>query len=214
VNSHTESSILYKRAFLLAVFTIVYNIAEGVIATFFGYKDESLTLFGFGVDSFIEVISGIGIAHMITRIKLNPDITRDQYERTALRLTGFSFYALTLGLLLSGIYNLIKGQTPQTTFAGIILSLISIITMLLLIRGKVRVGKALNSQAIIADAQCTRVCVTLSLVLLIASCVYELTRIPFIDILGALGLAYFSLNEGRECFEKAASEALCSCEHD
>ena len=83
---------LYKTAFALAAFTIVYNIVEGVFSTFLGFEDESLTLFGFGSDSFIEVISGLGIAHMIIRIKRNPNSKRDDFERTALRITGFAFY--------------------------------------------------------------------------------------------------------------------------
>ena len=51
---------LYRLAFGLSIFTIVYNLGEGVVSTVFGFEDESLTLFGFGVDSFIEVISGLG----------------------------------------------------------------------------------------------------------------------------------------------------------
>src|SRR5678815_4739385 len=62
-----ETKWLYRLAFRLAVFTIIYNIAEGFIAAYFGYEDESMTLFGFGLDSFIEALSGLGIAHMILR---------------------------------------------------------------------------------------------------------------------------------------------------
>ena len=71
-----------------------------------------------------------------------------------------------------------------------------------------------NAAAIIADAQCTKVCVYMSVVLLIASAAYELTGIAYVDILGSLGLAYLSFNEGRECFEKAKSDKLCSCEDE
>ncbi len=63
---------LYRKAYLLSLFTIFYNIAEGVISMMFGYEDETLSLFGFGADSFIEVMSGIGIAVFILRIKNNP----------------------------------------------------------------------------------------------------------------------------------------------
>ena len=56
---------LYRFAFGLALFTIFYNIVEGLVAAYFGCEDSSLALFGFGVDSFIEVISGLGIAHMV-----------------------------------------------------------------------------------------------------------------------------------------------------
>jgi hypothetical protein len=60
---------LYRRAYLLSIVTIGYNLIEGVVATILGFEDETLALFGFGIDSFIEVMSGIGIAVMITRIR-------------------------------------------------------------------------------------------------------------------------------------------------
>lgn len=205
---------LYQLAFGLAVFTIVYNIVEGVIATYLGYEDESLALFGFGVDSFIEFISGFGIAHMIIRIQGHPESNRDDFERTALRITGFSFYALTIGLVVTSFYNIWTGQTPETTFWGVVISLISIAVMWLLILGKTKAGKQLNSEAILADAECTRVCIYMSIVLLISSGIYELTNIGYIDSIGTLILAYFAWKEGRECFEKASNNAHCSCEHD
>lgn len=62
-----ENNLNY--ALLLSLVTIFYNMAEGVISTFFGANDETLALFGFGLDSFVEVLSGIGIAHMIYRMK-------------------------------------------------------------------------------------------------------------------------------------------------
>ena|ERR1041385_312447 len=199
--SSENTNRLYRFAFRLAVFTIVYNIAEGLIAAWVGYEDESLTLFGFGLDSFIEALSGLGIAHMILRIRKNPDTDRTAFERTALRITGFAFYILAAGLVLTGIYNLYTGHKPQTTFWGVIISLISIVVMVLLLYGKVKAGKQLNSSAILADAECTRVCIYMSLVLLAASGIYELTGLPYIDSIGTLGLAYFSFREGKECFE-------------
>lgn len=60
---------LYRRATILALITIFYNIVEGVVSIYFGIKDETLALAGFGVDSFVEVLSGMGIFHMIERIK-------------------------------------------------------------------------------------------------------------------------------------------------
>jgi len=73
--------LLYKRAFILALFTILFNIIEGLVSIFFGYSDQSLTLFGFGVDSFLEVISGFGIAHMVIRVRSNPTKVRNILRR-------------------------------------------------------------------------------------------------------------------------------------
>jgi divalent metal cation (Fe/Co/Zn/Cd) transporter len=204
---------LYSIALALAVFTIVYNLAEGIIATWFGYEDETLTLFGFGVDSFIEMISGIGIARMVLRIRKDPTANRDGFERTALRVTGTSFYILVAGLILSAGFILYTGQKPVTTFWGVIISVISIAVMLGLIYGKTKIGKQLNSDPIIADANCTKVCIYMSVILLASSGLYELTNLPYIDAAGTLGLAWFSYNEGRECFEKAANHDYCDHHH-
>lgn len=204
---------LYARAFALAVFTVLYNIAEGVISTSLGFEEESLTLFGFGADSFIEVISGIGIAHMVLRIKASKASRRDEFERKALRITGVAFYLLVLVLVAIGVYNAIQGHKPDNTMWGILISSISIGVMWFTIRWKTNTGKALHSEAILADAECARVCIYMSVILLVSSAVYTITGFAYTDSIGALGLAYFSFKEGRECFEKARSNALCSCDH-
>jgi divalent metal cation (Fe/Co/Zn/Cd) transporter len=200
-------------ALWLAVFTILYNLAEGVISIAFGVQDEALTLFGFGVDSFIEVMSGAGILAMVFRIRQNPDTPRSQFERTALRITGAAFYLLAVGLGAMAAYNIITGHKPITTLPGVIISLISIAVMWLLVAGKRRVGRTLASAPILADANCTLVCIYMSLVLLAASLVYALTGFGFVDSLGAIGLIYFSVREGREAFEKAAG-LECGCGDD
>lgn len=201
----------YNLAFGLAIFTIVYNLAEGVISMYLGLEDESLALFGFGADSFIEVLSGFGILHMISRIKLNPGSNRDRFEKTALKITGVAFYLLVAGLVTSSLYNIYIGHKPETTFWGVVISGLSILTMGALVYGKRKVGNFLKSDPILADANCTLVCLYMSVVLLISSGIYELTGIGFIDSLGGLGLAWFAFREGRECFEKVRSDKYCSC---
>lgn len=208
----TDSSKLYRVAFGLAMFTIFYNIAEGLISTYFGFADESLALFGFGLDSFIEVISGIGIAHMILRIQQNPNGKRDDFERTALRITGAAFYILVFVLVVSSAYNIWTHHKPLTTMFGVVISIISILVMWVLVIWKRRIGRQLNSQPILADANCTLVCVYMSVILLISSGVYALYGIPYVDSIGSLGLSYFAFKEGKECFEKAASDAHCGCD--
>lgn len=200
-------------ALWLAVFTILYNLAEGLVSIFFGVSDEALTLFGFGVDSFIEVMSGIGILAMVLRIRQHPDTPRSQFEKTALRVTGTSFYLLAGGLALTAIYNIFTGHKPTTTLPGLIISLISIAMMWLLVLGKRKVGGALNSSPILADANCTMVCIYMSVVLLAASLIYQVTGFGFVDSIGALGLIYFSYSEGKESFEKAAGMEEC-CDDD
>lgn len=203
----------WNYALWLAFFTIFYNLAEGLVSIFFGFSDEALTLFGFGVDSFIEVMSGIGILAMVIRIRQNPDTPRSQFEKTALRITGTSFYLLVAGLAITAVYNIYTGHKPETTLPGLIISIISIAMMWALVLGKRKVGRTLESQPILSDANCTMVCIYMSVVLLASSLIYQLTGFGFIDSLGALGLIWFSYNEGREAFEKAAGMDDC-CDDD
>ncbi len=204
---------LLRTALILAIITVGYNIVEGIVSVSFGYSDETLALFGFGVDSFVEVISGLGILHMVLRMKNSNVIERDKFEKTALRITGFSFYILTVGLIIGSILNIIYNVKPETTLAGIIISVISIFTMYYLMNAKLKVGEALKSDAIISDAHCTKTCFYLSFILLGASGLYEIFKIGYFDILGSLGIAYYAFKEGKEAFEKVKSGNLaCTCD--
>lgn len=203
---------LYLWASALALITIFYNIGEGLVSVVFGLEDESFALFGFGLDSFVEVASGIGIWHMIRRIRQKEGEAVDHFEKTALKITGGGFYILTVGLSITAAVNLYQGHKPETTFWGIVISLISIATMWLLIRYKVKVGKALNSQAILSDAACTRACLQLSVVLLVSSVGYTFTGIGGFDSIGTFVIAGLCFREGREAFEKAkAGNFACAC---
>ncbi len=201
---------LYHRAYLLSIFTIIYNLVEGLMSVAIGIQDETLALFGFGVDSFIEVISGIGIAFMIRRIERNPHSSKNKFEYTALRITGTAFYLLSIGLLAGVIVNIATNHTPETTFWGVIISLLSIAVMTWLMLAKRKTGVQLCSQPIIADSNCTKVCLYMSVVLLVSSLIYELTSFAYADVIGALGLIYFSVSEGKEAFEKARGKE-CEC---
>ena len=206
-----EKEFLYQRAYALAVITIFYNILEGLVSIYFGIEDETLALFGFGLDSFVEVISGVGIWHMIRRIRRNYDAKPDHFEKQALKITGTAFYILSIGLIATGLINIYQWHKPESTFWGIVISLISIVTMWLLIHYKIKVGKQLDSQAIIADANCTKACLYLSIVLLLSSGGYALTGIGGLDSLGAIFIAGLSFKEGRESFQKAKGLS-CSCQ--
>ena len=203
---------LYKRATLLAQITIFYNLFEGIVSLYFGMADETLSLFGFGVDSFVEVLSGIGIWNMVRQMKHNPDANPSPFEEKALRITGTAFFILAAGLITTAGINLFQGHRPETTFWGIVIALISIFTMWALIHFKVKVGRQLNSNAILEDANCTKACLYLSFTLLLASVGFELTGIGGIDSIGAILIAIFAFREGRESFEKARGES-CHCDH-
>jgi divalent metal cation (Fe/Co/Zn/Cd) transporter len=205
---------LFQKALWFAQFIVVYNVIEGIVSMVLGYKEESLTLFGFGVDSFIEVASNLGVIFMIKRIQQNPNSDRTKFEKKALKITGYGFYLLSVSLMIGIIINLIQNHKPENTIFGLIISIISIAVMAFVAYNQLDTGKKLDSAPIIADAKCTLICIYMSIVLLLSSAVYYFTGFAYTDILGALGLIYFSIKEGKECFDKVNNNKLCSCEHN
>jgi len=201
---------LWVRATWLAYLTVFYNLIEGLVSVYFGWKDESLSLFGFGIDSFIESLSASGIIVMLHRIRNNEESAHPRYERLALRITAISFWILGIGLLYGIVNNILHKEEPVTTIPGIVITLLSIVFMMFLYTAKIRVGKKLNSAPIIADARCGLVCVYLSVVVLAASLLYHFFHIPYIDAFGAAGVAYFSFKEGIEAYQKSNHPEACN----
>ncbi len=197
-----EKSQRYRIAYGLSLLTVISALLEAVFSLYFGYADKTATLFGFGIDSLIETVSAIGVAHMITRIRNNNNETRDEFEKLALKITGVSFFVLSIGLVFTAIVEMITNHKPETTLPGIVISLASVFIMLALMIAKLRVGKQLNSRPIIADANCTKVCIYMSVTLMIASLIFQLTKIGYVDALGSMVIAFLSYREGSECLEK------------
>lgn len=193
----------YKFALGLSIFTIVYNTLEGVVSVLLGAQDETSTLFGFGLDSMIEVISGIGIFIMIRRIQQSRETGKSKGEILALKITGYGFFALIALLVISSVSAVIMHHRPLTTIWGAVIACISIVVMLTLTRLKINTGRKLDNKAIIADGNCTMVCVYMSVVLLASSLLYHWTHLAYADVIGSLGLCWFCFTEGKEALENA-----------
>lgn len=202
----------YSKAYYFAILTIVFTFIEAGISIYFGYSDENFTLLGFGIDSIIELASAFGVAHMIGRIQKDADgKNRNNFEKNALQITGYGLILLAIGLVISSLYNIYSQHKPEATLSGIIISIGSITAMYFLMVNKKKLGKKLSNRAILADAECTKVCIYMSVIVLASSVIYHFTNFIYIDAIGCLGLAYFSYKEGKEALENAENDTHCSC---
>jgi divalent metal cation (Fe/Co/Zn/Cd) transporter len=147
---------------------------------------------------------------MVWRMQRNDPGEGNKFERQALRITGVSFYVLAAGLVLGAINSIYYKLMPVNTVPGIIVSVASIASMYFLYRYKIGVGRALNSAPITSDANCTKTCFYLSFILLASSLLYALFKIPYVDALGSIGIAWYAFREGREALAKSRG-ATCSC---
>jgi divalent metal cation (Fe/Co/Zn/Cd) transporter len=155
---------LARRGRRLEYFTIGWNSLEGLIAVGAGALAGSISLVGFGVDSFIEVSSGVAL---LWRMAVDADTSqRERRERLTLRLVGTSFLALAAYVAWAATRDLVAGSIPERSTPGVVLACASLIVMPLLSRAKHRVGAAMESMAMHADARQTEFCTYLSAILL------------------------------------------------
>ena len=160
-----ERQAVAQRGRHLEYFTIAWNSLEGVVAVVAGARAGSISLVGFGIDSFIEVTSG---TVLLWRMSVDADVRRrERNEQLSLRIVGVCFLALAAYVGYESISDLISKKAPEHSIPGIILACVSLVVMPLLSRAKKKVGNELGSAAMHADAKQTDFCVYLSAILLI-----------------------------------------------
>ena len=160
-------STFHKRALSLSYFTVGYNISEGVVSILAGLLAGSIALVGFGLDSFVESLSG---SVMIWRLRKHGKISEEEeekVERKAVKLIAYSFFILGAYVLYESIEKLYIHEIPDPSLLGIIIALISIIVMPILFYLKFQIGKSMGSKSLIADSKETLACVFLSGALLV-----------------------------------------------
>lgn len=197
---------LIRRGKLLEYFTIGWNLLEGLVAVVAGAMAGSPSLVGFGVDSFIESTSG---AALLWRLRVDDEETRERREQIALRLVGASFMLLAIYVAYDSITALIWRKTPDSSFAGIALTIVSLIVMPLLARAKRGVAAEINSSALEADSKQTDLCVYLSAISLGGLALNALFGWWWADPAAALLMIPIIFNEGI----KGLRAETC-CEHE
>ena len=154
-----------RRGKRLEYFTIAWNTLEGLVAVISGAMAGSVSLVGFGVDSFIEVTSG---STLLWRMSVDADErSRERNEKLSLKIVGSCFLALAVYVAYESASDLFSRKQPEHSIPGIVLACVSLVVMPLLSRAKKKVGDSLSSAAMHADAKQTDFCVYLSAILLV-----------------------------------------------
>lgn len=191
---------LLRRGLRLEYLTVGWNIAEGVIAVGAGLAAGSIALIGFGVDSFVETVSGLVLIWRLSaeaRGRLDEEAT-ERVERRAERLVGLAFLLLAAYVAYEAVSSLVRQEEPAASPVGIALTAVSIAVMVWLARAKRRVGEALESRALLADARQTAACWYLSVVTLSGLALNAAFGWWWADPLAALGIVVLLVREGIE----------------
>jgi divalent metal cation (Fe/Co/Zn/Cd) transporter len=145
-------------------FTIAWNSVEGIVAVLAGVFAGSISLVGFGIDSFVEVASG---TVLLWRMSVDAEVhRRERNERLSLKIVGVCFLSLAVYVGYESVSDLLTRKAPEHSIPGIVLACVSLVVMPLLSRAKKKVGNELGSAAMHADAKQTDFCVYLSAILL------------------------------------------------
>ncbi|MBI4726069.1 cation transporter [candidate division TA06 bacterium] len=181
-----------------------------MVSIVLGTSDESISLLGFGLDSFIEVFSAVIILWRLRR-EFGNGAGAVERERLATRGIGILFVLLTAVIVITSVLRLVNHVHPETALPGIVVSLASLSFMFWLDASKMRAAKALDSQALKSDAVCSLACIWLSVVLLIGSGIYYLTRIWWADTAAAIIIALLILREGSENLRASFQKEFDGC---
>lgn len=189
-----------RRGLLLEYVTVGWNVLEGIVAVGAGLAAGSIALIGFGVDSFVETISGAVIIWRLlaeTRGRHDEEAI-ERIDERAERLVGVAFLLLAAYVAFEALRSLINQEAPDASPVGIALTALSILVMLWLARAKRRIGEALGSRAVIADAQQTYACWHLSVVALAGLALNATLGLWWADPVAALGISVLLVREGIE----------------
>lgn len=182
------------RALWLAWATVAWNVVEAAVSTWAGLRAGSTALVGFGIDAGIETFSaGVVIWQLEGR-----DEAR---ERRAMRLIGWGFFLLAAWVTVESVRDLLDGTAADPSPAGIVITVLSLVVMPVLALAKRRVGTAMGSRVVLADAQETFLCMYLSAIVLVGLVLNATLGWWWADPIAALGVAWLAVGEGREAWE-------------
>lgn len=201
-----------KLVLFLSLLTIFYNIVEGIVSIIFGVEETSVSLLGFGVDSFIEVFSALIVLWRFKSEELQTPALSMKKEKLASSMIGSLFILLAFLTAVFSMLQLTSHKHPVTTLPGTIVSLVSLSFMFFLWNKKKQLGAELGSATVLSDASCSMACIKLSLILLIGSVLFYLSpSLWWTDSVAALLMSGLIFKEGRAIRKSAGSDEGHSC---
>lgn len=204
-----ERGARVRRGLLLEYLTLGYNVAEAVLSLVAGALSGSVALVGFGIDSVIETLSG-GI--MLWRLHVDANTaTRERNERRAQKLIAASFLLLAAYVAYEAVETLWKREAPAPSLLGIAVALASMLIMPLVARAKRRIGRQIDSAAMVADSRQTELCAYLSVILLAGLGLNAALGWWWADPAAALGMAPIIAKEGRDAWQGKGCGGAESC---
>jgi len=187
---------IVQRGKSLEYFTLAWNSLEAVVSITAGFLAGSVSLVGFGFDSLIEMTSG---GALLWRMHADHDPERrERAENFTLRIVGVCFLVLAAYVTFEAVHDLITRDAAERSLPGIVITALSVVVMPLLSRAKRRVGRALSSNAMMADSRQTDFCAYLSAIVLTGLLANAFFGLWWSDAVASLLLVPLITREGFE----------------
>ena len=197
-----NKSRLVKRGLYLEYINVTYNILEAVAAIIFGGLSNSIALVVFGLDSIVESLSGLVLIWRLRQHgKISPEL-EEKIEHRATRFVAITFFILGAYIAYESIDKLISSEVPEPSLPGIVIAIVSLITMPFLAWMKYRTGKQINSHALVADSKETIACAFLSVALLLGLGLNYLFGFWHADPIVGILIVIFLFKEGWELWNE------------
>ncbi len=198
----------HQKALVTEYFTVGWNVIEGVVAITAGVIAGSIELVGFGLDSYVEVASGLVLVWRLRKHGFGDDEEEEAAERKAILFVGATFLLLAAYVFYESVKKLYLHEHPDETLVGILLAIVSLIVMPVLSFYKRKIAAEINSRALRADALETLACSYLSLTLLLGLGANALFGWWWADPVAALAMIYFLVREGLEAVQEGREEVV------
>lgn len=196
-----ERARYLRRALYLTAFTVGWNVLEGLVAIGAGVVAGSIALVGFGVDSFIEVLSGLVMLWRL-RAEASGRLPNEEAERRAIKAIALTFFVLAAYVAVESARDLLAGEPVEASPVGLALTAVSLVVMPVLAHQKRRLARAMGSGSLAADATETQLCVWLSATVFLGLAANALWGWWWADAVAALGIAAIAVREGRAAWTK------------
>ena len=196
---------------ILLLATILYNIAEGVVAIWSGIVAGSIALVAFGADSYLEVAAA---SLVFWRLGIRDEEYGERVEHVVVRFIGWTFVVLSAAIVFQSGWALVEGNGADESLVGIVLAVLSVTVMPLVAFWKLQIAAKGNFQSIAIEAKETIACSALSVTLLVGLVANALVGWWWLDAVTALLLVPWLVKEGLEGIRGETCHdglMLCSC---
>ena len=190
---------LVRRAMLLEVAVILYNVLEGAVSIVAGVLAGSVALIGFGLDSAIEVSASVAV---LSHLWLNRDDEALEWERRVAMFVGVTLLLLAIYVGAQAVYDLVAASEPEESYLGIGIAAVSLVVMPFVSRKEHSLSHEIGSRSLEAESRETLMCTYLSAALLLGLGANALFGWWWADPIAALVIVGFLVKEGWEALTR------------